>query len=68
MMQRQEKTFLSRFRGEALAGQQLVWPSWLHAPVSSLEFRLSEAQRVKPDAKGRLSNVMVEMSYTILTI
>ena len=68
MMQRREKTFLSRFRGEALAGQQLVWPSWLRAPVSSLEFRLSEAQRVKPDAKGRLSNVMVEMSYTLASL
>lgn len=68
MMQRRERTFLSRFHGEALKDQQLVWPSWLEAPVSSIEFRMSEAQRVKPDAKGRLSDVKVEMSYTLTSL
>lgn len=68
LMQRREQASLQAFRGEALKDQQLVWPHWLEAPVSSLEFRLPESLRVKPDGRGRLQDVTVEMSYRLATL
>jgi len=35
---------------------------------SSLEFRLPESLRVKPDGRGRLQDVTVEMSYRLATL
>ena len=68
LMQRREQASLQAFRGEALKDQQLVWPHWLKAPVSTLEFRLSESLRVKPDSRGRLQDVAVEMNYRLATL
>ena len=68
LIQRREQAYMQAFRGEALKDQQFIWHHWLEAPVSSLEFRLPETLRVKPDSRGRLNEVVVEMNYRIATL
>jgi len=60
--------FLKNFRGTALEDQRAFVPLWERAPITSAEFRLSEFQAVKPDEKGRLREVKVELSYTIASL
>jgi hypothetical protein len=59
---------LKRFRGTAREDQRLFVERWLRAPIDSAEYRLSEFQKVTPDAEGRLHGVRVELHYTLATL
>jgi hypothetical protein len=68
LRQREWSVFLKRFRGAALEDQRAFVPLWERAPITAVEYRLSEFQAVKPDEEGRLRNVKVELCYMIDTL
>lgn len=66
--QRDWPQYFKHFRGDAYHQQQISIEQWRRAPIASAEFKLSEFQRVKPDASGRLSNVRVDLRYTLASL
>lgn len=64
----QWKSYFKLFRGDALHLQQIGIESWRRIPITKAEFKLSEYQRVKPDASGRLRGIRVDLRYSIASL
>ena len=60
--------FLRHFTGEAHRDQRTSIASWSRLPVTSVEFDVTEYQHVKPDTKGLVKGVRVQMRHTIATM
>ena len=66
--QRDWPKFFTHFQGDALHQQQISIDQWRRAPIATAEYKLSEFQRVKPDASGRLMKVRVDLRYTLASL
>ena len=62
------KAFLGRFSGEALRDQRTSIAGWSALPVTSVELSVPEFQRIRPDARGAVKDVHVQMRYTLATL
>lgn len=62
------KSFLARFSGEALQDQRISIAGWSALPVTSVELSVPGFQRIRPDARGAVKDVHVQMRYTLATL
>lgn len=62
------QTFLKRFKGEAERDQRISIANWSRLPVTSVKLSIPEVQRVKPDSKGLIKAVRIQMHYTLATL
>ncbi|MDB6118962.1 MAG: hypothetical protein JWO08_2743 [Verrucomicrobiaceae bacterium] len=62
------QSFLKRFKGDAERDQRISIDHWSRLPVTSVKLSIPEVQCVKPDAKGRVKDVRVQLHYTLATL
>ncbi|MDB6137570.1 MAG: hypothetical protein JWO94_642, partial [Verrucomicrobiaceae bacterium] len=60
--------FLKRFTGEAEHDQRISIANWSTLPVTSVKLSMPEVQRVRPDSKGLVKDVRVQLHYTLATM